>query len=215
MTEIQTATEVHPTEDDTGTKTVLVITITSKTAEDMGIFYQFTDQQNRLLDELLAEGNRSLWNDLLYGGSSDIVSVALSQIGSVGGETYWRWYGFDSHVEWCACFVSWCADQCGYLDAGIIPKFASCTEGANWFKSRGLWQSGDYEPSPGDLVFFDWDNRGSSGPQDDVPDHVGVVERVENGVIYTVEGNSGDQCRERSYPVGYYEIWGYATPIYN
>jgi hypothetical protein len=101
------------------------------------------------------------------------VSVALSQIGSVGGETYWRWYGFDSHVEWCACFVSWCANEGGYLDAGIIPKFASCTEGANWFKSRGQWQGGDYEPSP------------------------------------------GDQCRERSYPVGYYEIWGYATPLYN
>ena len=128
---------------------------------------------------------------------------------------YWSWYGFNSRVEWCACFVSWCANECGYIDAGVIPKFAGCTGGSNWFKDRGQWQDGDYEPRPGDLIFFDWDNKGSSGPQDDVPDHVGIVERVENGVVYTVEGNTSDSCRQRSYSVGHYEIWGYGCPIYN
>jgi hypothetical protein len=175
----------------------------------------FSDQQNAILDELLTAGNQALWNDLLYSSNGQIVMVAMFQLGNVGGQPYWSWYGFTSRVEWCACFVSWCANQCGYIDGGIIPKFASCTVGANWFKERGLWQDNSYEPQPGDLIFLDWDNKGSSGPQDDVPDHVGIVERVEDGVIYTIEGNSGDSCRQRSYPVGYYEIWGFATPIYN
>jgi hypothetical protein len=219
MTKITTAVnEVeHPANGDTAawTETVLTITITPRTPDDMRVFYSFTDRQNDMLDELLTAENRSLWNDLLYGSSGQIVTVALSQLGNVGGQPYWSWYGFTSREEWCACFVSWCANQCGYIEAGVIPKFASCIAGANWFKERGLWQDNSYEPRPGDLIFFDWDNKGSSGPQDDVPDHVGIVERVEDGVIYTVEGNSGDSCRQRSYSVGYYEIWGFATPMYN
>ena len=167
------------------------------------------------MDSLLTAESRDLWNQLLYGSSGEIVAVALSQVGNVGGQPYWSWYGFNSRVEWCACFVSWCANECGYIDAGVIPKFAGCTGGSNWFKERGLWQENSYEPRPGDLIFFDWDNKGSSGPQDNVPDHVGIVERVENGMVYTVEGNSGDSCRQNSYSVGHYEIWGYGTPLHN
>ena len=153
-----------------------------------------------------------MWNMVLYGvgsGSSEIVAVALSQVGSVGGQLYWSWYGYTSRVEWCACFVSWCANECGYLDAGVMPKTASCLTGSDWFKERGQWQDNSYEPRPGDIIYFDWDNKGSSGPQNGVPDHVGIVEKVENGRVYTIEGNSSDQCRQRSYPVGYYEIYGY------
>ena len=71
---------------------------------------------------------------------------------------YWSWYGFDYHVEWCACFVSWCANECGYIENGIIPKFAWCPSGAAWFQERALWQDGGYEPRPGDIIFFDWDD---------------------------------------------------------
>ncbi len=207
----------HPAEGETEawTEKVLTITVTPRTPDDMRVFYAFTNQQNAALDELLAAATRDMWNTLLYGSSGEIVAVALSQVGNVGGQPYWSWYGFNSRVEWCACFVSWCANECGYIDAGVIPRFAGCTGGSNWFKDRGQWQDGGYEPRPGDLVFFDWDNKGSSGPQDDVPDHVGIVERVENGVVYTVEGNSGDSCRQRSYSVGHYEIWGYGCPLYN
>ena len=218
MTKITTAeAEVeHPAVGSTPvwTEKVLTITVTPRTPDDMRVFYSFTEQQNAALDELLTTGSQDMWNSLLYGSSGEIVAVALSQVGNVGGQPYWSWYGFNSRVEWCACFVSWCANECGYIDAGVIPKFASCTGGSDWFKDRGQWQDGSYEPRPGDLVFFDWDNKGSSGPQDDVPDHVGIVERVENGVVYTVEGNSGDSCRQRSYSVGHYEIWGYGCPIY-
>ena len=141
------------------TETTLYIAVSHKTADEMADAYSFTAGQRAQLAELLAEENRSIWSAVLYGigtGDGEIVTVALSQIGNVGGQPYWSWYGFGSCVEWCACFVSWCANECSYIDAGIIPKFAGCTGGSNWFKDRGQWQNGDYEPHPGDLIFFDW-----------------------------------------------------------
>ena len=124
------------------------------------------------------------------------------------------WYGFGSRVEWCACFVSWCADQCGYIDTGVIPKFAGCVNGVQWFRDRGQWADNAMQPSPGMIIFFDWDNKGSPGPQDGQADHVGIVQKVENGVVYTIEGNSGDSCRVNQYPVGHYEILGYGVVAY-
>ena len=139
-------------------------------------------------------------------GSQAIVQVALTQEGN-GGDTYWSWYGFSSREEWCACFVSWCADQCGYIEAGVIPKFSLCSAGMEWFESRGQFMDGSYVPATGDLVFFDWGNDGSI-------DHVGIVESVVDGNIYTVEGNSGDKVARRSYPIGYGQIVGYGVPAY-
>lgn len=141
------------------------------------------------------------------GGNQAIVEVALTQLGNEGGQPYWSWYGFDGRVEWCACFVSWCADQCGYIESGIIPKFAGCVDGANWFKGNGQWQDRSYEPSAGDIIFFDWEGDGETN-------HVGIVEKCENGVVYTVEGNSGDACRQKQYTVGSSSIYGYGVPAY-
>ena len=141
------------------------------------------------------------------GGNQAIVEVALTQLGNEGGQPYWSWYGFDGRVEWCACFVSWCADQCGYIESGIIPKFAGCVDGANWFKGNGQWQDRNYEPQAGDIIFFDWEGDGET-------DHVGIVEKCENGVVYTVEGNSGDACRQKQYTVGSSSIYGYGVPAY-
>ena len=143
--------------------------------------------------------------------STLIVEVARSQIGNVGGEPYWSWYGFTERVEWCACFVSWCANKCGYIHSGIIPKFSGCINGVDWFKDRGQWIGNSFEPSPGMIIFFDWDDEDG---QDGNADHVGIVEKVENGRVYTIEGNTSDSCRQRSYPVGYYQILGYGIPAY-
>ena len=142
-----------------------------------------------------------------------IVEVAASQIGNVGGEPYWSWYGFTEHVEWCACFVSWCANQCGYIDAGIIPKFSGCEWGVSWFKQQGAWAGRNITPTPGMIIFFDWKDE-EGGGLDGRADHVGIVAKVDNGRVYTIEGNSADSCRERSYPVGYLEILGYGIPAY-
>ena len=141
------------------------------------------------------------------GGNQAIVEVALTQLGNEGGQPYWSWYGFDGRVEWCACFVSWCADQCGYLESGIVPKFSLCSDGADWFKGNGQWQDRNYEPTAGNIIFFDWDSDG-------IIDHVGIVERCENGIVYTVEGNSGDACKQNQYGVGSSSIYGYGLPAY-
>ena len=133
-----------------------------------------------------------------------IVEVAASQIGNVGGEPYWSWYGFTERVEWCACFVSWCANKCGYLDT-FIPKFAGCSTGVQWFKARNQWADRTTTPEPGMIVFFDWDRDG-------VPDHTGIVEKIENGYVYTIEGNTSDSVRERSYALGHSGILGYGNP---
>ena len=199
----------------TVTHTYLYITVSNKTVEEMADHFNFTADQRKQLSELLAEENRRLWSAVLYGiysGDDAIVKVALSQVGNVGGEPYWLWYGFESRVEWCACFVSWCFNECGYLDTGTAPKFAGCVGGVEWFRSREQWAANSVNPSPGMIVFFDWnDPNGASGPQDGEADHVGIVEKCENGIVYTIEGNSGDACRQNQYPVGYYEILGYGS----
>lgn len=139
-------------------------------------------------------------------GNQAIVQVALTQEGN-GGDPYWSWYGFSSRVEWCACFVSWCADQCGYIESGVIPKFSLCSSGMEWFESRGQFMDGSYVPTSGDLIFFDWGNDGNI-------DHVGIVESVVDGTVYTVEGNSGDKVVRRDYPIGYEQIEGYGVACY-
>ncbi len=218
-TESKTETQITETDDGHGnivqtettvTRTYLYITVSHKTVDEMAAQYGFNQEQKDYLAELLRDENNSLWSQVLYGitgGDGEIVTVALSQVGNVGGEPYWSWYGFNSRVEWCACFVSWCANECGYIDTGVIPKFAGCVNGVQWFKDRGQWLDGSAEPVPGMIIFFDWDSDGES-------DHVGIVEKIENGIVYTVEGNSGDSCRINQYSVGHYQILGYGAPQY-
>ena len=138
--------------------------------------------------------------------SSDIALVAASQIGNEGGELYWRWYGFSSHVDWCAVFVSWCAEQSGLLDDGSMPKFAVCDDGIRWFIEKGRWFNRNIEPNPGMIIFFDWNQDGRS-------DHVGIIQRCEDGLVYTIEGNSNDACNLRWYAVGDRCIIGYGTGL--
>ena len=199
--------------ETTVTRTYLYITVTHKTVDEMTSEYGFNQEQKDYLTELLKPEYNSLWSAALYGinySDNQIVTVALTQVGNIGGEPYWSWYGFGSRVEWCACFVSWCANECGYIDTGIIPKFAGCDNGMAWFKNRSQWIDGSEIPTEGMVIFFDWTYNG----QDGTADHVGIVEKVENNIIYTVEGNSGDTCRTNQYPVGYAEILGYGIPMY-
>lgn len=222
-TETATRDVVTETADDEGNitvetqqqeQTVLYIVVTHKTPEEMAASYSFNANQNSQLTELLSPEYATLWNTALYGitaSDTAIVDVARAQIGNVGGQPYWSWYGFNARVAWCACFVSWCANECGYIDNGIIPKYSYCPTGADWFKQRGQWAERDITPEPGMIIFFDWASRG--GP-DGETDHTGIVEKVEDGRVYTIEGNLGNACREKSYPIGWYEICGYGIPTY-
>lgn len=138
-------------------------------------------------------------------GNHDIVQIAQSQLGNIGGRPYWSWYGFNSRVEWCACFVSWVMNEAGLIEKGTVPKFAYCPTGVNWFKEHNRWEERQYTPAAGDIIFFDWQNDG-------VSDHVGIVEKVEKGTIYTIEGNStNDECRQNSYQIGSIYIAGYGV----
>lgn len=140
-------------------------------------------------------------------GNGQLVTIAKSQLGNEGGQKFWSWYGFDSREEWCACFVSWCADQAGLIQRGAVPKFSLCTDGKNWFQNQGRWQGAGSMPSPGAIIFFDWDHDGTC-------DHVGIVERCDGTTVYTVEGNSGDAVRERNYAISSDSIMGYGMVVY-
>lgn len=157
----------------------------------------------------------SLWAEILRGvglGSNELVNLALSQLGNKGGETYWRWAGLSKRCEWCALFVSWCGDKTGLRTAGQIPYFSFVSDGVSFYKNKGKWIDGsevntsncDKLIYPGMIIFFDWEPDGKSN-------HVGIVTKVENGRIYTVEGNSGDAVREKNYAANSNHIFGFGV----
>ena len=223
MTVIEFTTETYteeitvevPTEDSTDedgmveeTQTVertrLIISVSGKTAQQMAEEYGFDEKQLGYVTELLSEEYSDLWTSLSVPGvgSNDIVAVALSQVGNVGGQPYWSWSGFSSRVEWCACFVSWCGEQCGYIESGVMPKHSYCPTGVEWFRSRGQWQDRNSIPAPGTIIYFDWGGDG-------IADHVGIVESCDGSTVYTIEGNANNACKQLSYAVGDRRILGY------
>ena len=193
-------------ETQTVERTRLVISVSGKSAQQMAEEYEFDEKQLGYVTELLSDEYSDLWASLSVpgGGSDDIVAVALSQVGNVGGQPYWSWYGFSSRVEWCACFVSWCGEQCGYIESGVIPKHSYCPTGVEWFRSRGQWQDRNSIPAPGSIIYFDWGGDG-------VADHVGIVESCDGNIVYTIEGNANNACKRLSYAVGNRRILGYGV----
>ena len=145
-------------------------------------------------------------NRIVGFGDTAIVEVARAEIGNKGGEKYWKWYGFSRRVDWCAIFCSWCADQCGYIESGILPKFSIVGDGANWFKNRHRWAGRGYSPRPGDFIFFDYQQNG-------VLDHVGIVENCDGRTVTTIEGNSRDACKRLTYVIGSSSIAGYGLSV--
>ena len=205
--------EIHVEETNVhGIKRVLHIVINGKSKEEIMNKHLFTKVQKEQVDELLSSEYSSMWASVIHGtplGSPDIVELATKRLeeDNKGGETYWRWSGFNERVAWCACFVSWLADQLGLIDANVIPKFAGCQNGIDWFKAMGEWQERGYIPQSGDIIFFDWEVDGSVS-------HVGIVKEVKNGKIYTIEGNSGDDVKEQEYDINSSVIHGFGIPSY-
>ncbi|MBE6019640.1 MAG: CHAP domain-containing protein, partial [Clostridiales bacterium] len=131
-----------------------------------------------------------------------IIEVAKKELGNQGGEKFWTWYGFSMRVDWCAIFVSWCEDQCGYIDESKAPSFAMVSDGGNWFVRNDQWLDKGSVPEPGDLIFFDWEKDGDR-------DHVGIVTQVIGDKVFTIEGNSSDRCRQKRYSLDNPMIYGY------
>ena len=199
--------------EETITTIILHITIGHLSAAEEATNLSFNADQTAQLNELLDVRNASLWAQVLrgVGGSNELVNLALSQLGNEGGEKYWKWAGRSTRCAWCALFVSWCADQTGLLGTQI-PYFSFVSDGVSWFKSHDKWIGGSEVDStnydkvvyPGMIIFFDWEPDGN-------PNHVGIVTKVENGYIYTVEGNSSDAVRERSYSANSDHIFGFGV----
>lgn len=130
-----------------------------------------------------------------------------------GTYTYFsEWYicsykdnpGWNQYTPWCACFLSWAADQQKASINGDPPSFANVDIGMKGFKESGMWRERGAAPIPGDYVFFDWD-----GGTD--PDHVGAVLCVKDGFLYTIEGNSGGKVAVQRYPKNDPRIVGYGV----
>ena len=136
-----------------------------------------------------------------------IVETALKEVGKTG-ETYWNWYGFNHRVEWCCVFVSWVANENKVLNTKI-PKFIWVKKGVDYYKAKDqLKKPREYTPLPGDIIFFDWNNNV-------VIDHVGIVEKVENGYVYTIEGNVNYlYVKEKKYKLNSSYIYAYGVPDY-
>ena len=150
---------------------------------------------------------------------SSLVAVAQQELAvsdeNVGGAKYKSWYGMDDN--WCAMFVSWCANQCGYIDSGIMPKTASVSFMKSWYEQHDQFhiKESGYEPRAGDVVIF---LRGRS--------HTGLVVSYDSfaKVLTTIEGNTGtsgtspyhegSHVRQKQYPLTYDAIDGYCSPSY-
>lgn len=139
-----------------------------------------------------------------------LVNKAKEFLGYTEGKNndtiFGTWYGLPNQ-PWCAMFVSYCASDVG-ISQEIIKKFASCTAGFNWFKKKGQATREHIMPQPGDIIFFIW-NQG-----EETPDHVGIVEYVENGKVHTIEGNRSNKVQQFEYDLNNWQIYGYAQPSY-
>lgn len=139
-----------------------------------------------------------------------VIDLALSQVGQAGGQPYWSYYGFSSRVEWCACFVHWAMRNTPSASSKYptTANNAYCQTVANNFMSIGQWGDRNYTNLvAGDTIFFDWQGDGHT-------DHIGLVIGTDGTNVYTVEGNSGDAVKVKSYPVGSSVIYGYGLMNY-
>lgn len=150
-----------------------------------------------------------------------IISIAKNEIGTcepTGDDKYIEVYnaltgaGFNMTVAWCAIFVTWVMYTVGVAKS-IVPYFASCDVGMNWFKKKALWKNatawgGNYTPRIGDVIFF------SSKYNQNDSTHVGIVTGVTGKTVHTIEGNTSDAVHERSYAMNNKYILGYGCPKY-
>lgn len=153
-----------------------------------------------------------------------IVKIAIGELGRAeptGDDKYIQWY--NSNVlktwslaldsAWCAMFVTWCCAMAG-VGVDVVKPYCGCTVGMGWFKTQGVWHDaaaygGKYTPKAGDLVFYSKTNDKANSS------HTGIVERVEGSTLHTIEGNTSDAVKRRSYALGDKYIIGYASPRYN
>lgn len=176
---------------------------------------------------------KTLPSDLDGNEANNVVKIAQSQLGYEEGNNNYTIYaddiGVSNNLQWCATFASWCMMKAGVSEDRRPSKsvLASSTGILTWYRDRGRWhrKNGtswsyggrsddsavdyDYEPKPGDLILLE-----TNGNYGDGPDHTGIVVSYDNGTVYTVEGNSSDAVKAKSYSASSSRIWGYCNPEY-
>lgn len=150
-----------------------------------------------------------------------IIRIAKGEIGTCepsGDDKYIQVYNalagtkFNMSVAWCAIFVTWVMYTAG-VKKTIVPYFASCDAGMNWFRKKNRWNDaraygGKYTPKAGDIIFFSRKYTQSDST------HVGIVTGVSGNTVHTIEGNTSDAVHERSYALNNKYILGYGCPEY-
>ncbi len=186
----------------------------TKRQTEMAAEYGFGERQLEHLDALL--GGRHLRNVGRLCSTACTVQttrscrLALTQVGNVGGEPYWSmvWLRQPCGMVCLLCFLV-APYQCGYIDTGVIPKFAGCVNGVQWFRDRGQWADNAHRACARHDYLLRLGQQGSLRPAGRAVRPRGIVWKVEDGIIYTVEGNSGDSCRVNQYPGGItMRFWG-------
>ena len=178
----------------------------SKNAENVAADQQAQQQQQEQQQQATGSAGGS-------GQAETILNVASGELGTYNTSSNWTKYGqwYEDNIDgsynfsnaaWCAMFVSWCANQSG-VSRDIIKPYAACSVGVSNFKNQGVWhgQGSGYVPKKGDVIFFTFS-------------HTGLVDYVADGHVHTVEGNSSDAVRQRTYSLSYGSILGYGSPNY-
>lgn len=157
--------------------------------------------------KIVAQANSWIGRKESDGSHKEIVDVYNSH------KPLARGYNVKYTDAWCATFVSACAIKCGYTD--IIPTECSCEKMINLFKKIDGWVENDgYVPSPGDIIFYDWQDNGV-GDNTGHSDHVGIVEKISGKSLVIIEGNCSDAVKRRSLNVNGRYIRGYGIPKYD
>lgn len=154
--------------------------------------------------------------------SEKVLSIAQNELGSESGEKYISYYNkitgasLPLSAAWCASWVTWVMRHAGVPTESVL-NFKGCATASAWFAKRGRFKSkaSGYTPKPGDIIMFEWSPENEGTAYDDGDDHTGLVERVQGGRVYTIEGNNGNKCRRSSRSLNDKYISGYCVPLYN
>ena len=120
-------------------------------------------------------------------------------------------YAVKNTDDWCDVFVTTIFQREGLSD--LVGRECGVERHIQIFKRLGIWnEDGGSTPKAGDIITFNWDQ--DSQPNNGFADHIGIVESVSNGIIHTIEGNSNDQVRRKTYRIGHGNIRGFASPRY-
>lgn len=197
-------------------KPILCVKTVAKTAAQAADLYDFSADQRAMLAALLDSNTADQWDTLFASDTTSdreaFLNVARSQLGNVGGEAYLSrlGIGYEMRLDWSTCFVSYCANQCGYVAAGKLPDEWWAPNLQEFLVLRGCFRLPLlYRPAPGDVVLFD--RADASGSRDGWVDAAGIVESVNGNDICVIAGDASNVCRRNHYNLSSPDIVGYGT----